>query len=808
MTASLDYSTFLAGKQPRVVPAGFDVDEADLNPRLFRWQRRAVQWALRVGRAALFADTGLGKTGMQLAFAEAVLRRHAATHPDGIALILAPLAVGVQTRREGEAMGLEVTAARTASDCRPGINVGNYERFLRGHYDAVIPRLLVIILDESQILANYTGETKRELIPAFRATPYRLVCSATPAPNEVVELCNQADFLGVMPQQEMLARFFTPKEAAGGGNGKYSLKAHARTAFLRWMAAWALSVRRPSDLGFEDTGYDLPPLDIHAHVVDTDWLPEGQLVFTKLKGVKHRAQVRTSTVAERVARVAELIRAEPEERWLVWYGLIKEVDALAKAVPDAVVVRGNDSDEHKEKALLDFAEGRTRVLLTHPKIAGLGMNFQAAARMAFIGIDDSYATYYQAIRRCWRFGQTRSVVAHIVLSEPQRAVYDNVLRKEREAAAWVDALVAATREQALGAAAARLHQSDPYEPTQPVRWPAWLRSRRAADVEAQARGGVTPRYDGLCIDQAHGKNWSFINGDSCELLAHVPDASIGLTLTSIPFQATYTYSPSERDLGNVRSPEEFWQHMSWVSRELLRVMMPGRLVCLHVQNLPRYANRDEAEESGRFDFRGATIAHFERAGFVYHSETTVWKDPQVQFHRNHSKGLLWSQLQRDSAWAWQAFMDYVVVMRKPGKNPEPVRFAEWGTLDEWVQLASGVWADIRQTATLDGNEGNAIKGPGDEKHLCPLQMPLIERCIRLWSNPGDEVLDPFGGIASTPVGAIRLGRRGLTFELKPEYWRQGVAYLEAEDFRLSQPTLFDAGLDLPAPAAPEGVLAT
>jgi len=218
--------------------------------------------------------------------------------------------------------------------------------------------------------------------------------------------------------------------------------------------------------------------------------------------------------------------------------------------------------------------------------------------------------------------------------------------------------------------------------------------------------------------------------------------------------------------------------------------MPGRSVCLHVQNLPRYANRDDAEESGRFDFRGDTIRHFESAGFVYHSEATIWKDPQVQTHRNHSKGLLFVQLKRDSSWSWQAWADYLVVMRNPGKNPEPIKTDV--TEDEWIKMASPVWMDIRQTATLDGNEGKGIaKDAEDEKHLCPLQVPLIERCVRLWSNPGDLVFDPFGGIMSTPVGAIRHGRRGLGFELKPSYWRQGVRYLERETALVERPTLFD-----------------
>lgn len=300
----------------------------------------------------------------------------------------------------------------------------------------------------------------------------------------------------------------------------------------------------------------------------------------------------------------------------------------------------------------------------------------------------------------------------------------------------------------------------------------------------------------LCTALATGKGWTAVNGDSCVILPALPEKSVGLTVTSIPFQATYTYSASVRDLGNVQSPEEFWAQMSWVSRGLLRVMMPGRLVCLHVANLPRYANRDEDGESGRFDFRGETIRHFEQAGFIYHSEITVNKNPQRQAIANHSKGLLFVQLGRDASWMWQAWADYLVVMRAPGKNLVDVKT----DLDEetWIQWASPVWWDIRETETLDGNLGrNLARDPDSEKHLCPLQMPFIERCVRLWSNPGEIVLDPFAGIFSTPVGAIRHKRLGVGVELNPLYYSQGVGYLEEEEQLLGRPDLFThAGIEL------------
>ena len=291
----------------------------------------------------------------------------------------------------------------------------------------------------------------------------------------------------------------------------------------------------------------------------------------------------------------------------------------------------------------------------------------------------------------------------------------------------------------------------------------------------------------LCLDQAQGKDWCLINGDSAEVLPTIPTHSIGLTVTSIPFQATYCYSPSARDLGNVSSGEQFWQHMAWVSRELLRVTMPGRHVCLHVANLPRYANRDESGESGRYDFRGDTIRHFESAGFVYHSEATVQKNPQRQAIANHSKGLLFVQLQRDGAAMWQAWADYLLVMRAPGKNPEPVKVDI--NEDTWIEWAAPVWWGIRETATLDGNAGLTVKGDDDDKHLCPLQLPFIERCVRLWSNRGDTVLDPFCGIGSTPYVAVKWGRKGLGIELNPSYWRQSVGYLREAERLANQPDL-------------------
>jgi DNA modification methylase len=286
------------------------------------------------------------------------------------------------------------------------------------------------------------------------------------------------------------------------------------------------------------------------------------------------------------------------------------------------------------------------------------------------------------------------------------------------------------------------------------------------------------------MDQAHGDNWSLFNGDSCEVLPELPDASVDLSVFSPPFSSTYTYSPSDRDLGNVRSDGEFWHHFEWVTRELVRVMRPGRLVAVHVANLPTYEIRDGA--SGRKDFRGDTIRHFVEHGFVYHSEICIDKNPQAQAIRTHSKGLLFVQLRRDAAFMWQAWADYVCVFRAPGTNASPV--VSDLTQEEWIEFARPVWHGIRETDVLSAHQA---RDNDDERHLCPLQLPVIERCVRLWSGPGETVLSPFAGIGSEGVGALRHGRRFVGIELKPSYYRVAVDNLRQAEYDAALPSLFD-----------------
>jgi superfamily II DNA or RNA helicase len=449
------YTDFLASKAVVARPAGIEIESDVIHPSLFGFQRDMVRWSLRKGRAALFEDTGLGKTRQQIEWARLTGER---------ALILAPLAVCQQTVREGSAIGVPIKYTRSQEGAAlDGITITNYEML-----HAFDPSAFgAVVLDESSILKDFEGKVRTQLIRAFKDTPYRLACTATPAPNDIAELANHSEFLGIMKREEMLAAFFVHDDQG------WRLKGHAREPFYRWLASWGMSLKRPSDLGYPDDGYALPPLEITARLVPTTFTRPGELFTTTIKGIGDRAAVRKETLSERVKAAADLVLAEPDESWIAWVGLNDEGRELAKLIPGAVLVEGNDSPEHKADALTRFADGEIKVLVTKPSIAGMGLNLQVCARMVFVGLSDSYEAYYQSIRRCWRYGQTRSVCAYIVLTEPEEVIYANVCRKQREAEATAAELVkhVAAFERSEIAAVTR-REDRPHD--QPIRLPAWL----------------------------------------------------------------------------------------------------------------------------------------------------------------------------------------------------------------------------------------------------------------------------------------------------------------------------------------------
>ena len=730
-----DYLQFLATKKRQIQPTGPIISDDDIHPSLFPFQRDMTRWAVRKGRAAIFADTGLGKTFMQLEWARLM---------GGRCLILAPLSVARQTVREAAKINIICHYARHGADIVDGINITNYE--MMDHFDPT--DFHSVVLDESSILKSLDGKTRRRLTETFCNTPARLCCTATPAPNDIAEIANHAEFLGVMSRAEMLSAFFV-HESNGKITDGWRLKGHAESSFFRWLASWGMSIRRPSDLGYEDDGFILPTLEVIPDILDTDVAPDGALFYTGLKGIQDRSSVRRKTATERIEYAAQLANRS-EDQWIMWCGLNDEADRLTRMIPDAVNVEGQEDPEAKARKIEAFQDGVIRVLVTKPRIAGFGMNFQGCHNMAFVGMNDSWEAYYQCVRRCWRFGQKHPVVVHIIVTTAEEVIYRNVLRKEEEAARMAEGLVAHVRE-----------------------------------FEKDEIHGDTREFD-YSEDTVEKPEYKLMLGDSCERLQEVETDSIDLSVYSPPFQSLYCYSPTDRDLGNSGSQDEFFRHYAFIIRELLRVTKPGRNTCVHVAQIPTTVVHDGV--IGLRDFRGDVIRAYLNEGWIFHGEVTIDKDPQAQAIRTHSKALLFVQLRKDSSWLRPAMADYILVFRKPGENAAPIQPDI--SNNDWIEWARPIWYGIRESDTLNGREAREEK---DERHICPLQLGTIERCVRLWSNPGDLVLSPFMGIGSEGYVSLQHGRRFIGCELKPSYFRAACRNIESARHS-KQRGLFD-GLD-------------
>lgn len=457
-----DYQDFIAHKLADWTPCGFEYT-GSLKGGLFPHQDALVRWALRLGRAAIFADTGLGKTRMQVEWADVV-----AAHTGGIVLILAPLAVAEQTAEEAASIGVTVRHVRDGSEIEgPGIYITNYDRLHR--FDASL--FSGVVLDESSIIKHHDTKTLAHLLDAFRTTPYRLCATATPAPNDWTELGTHAEFLGVCTQSEMLSEYFVHD---GGETQVWRLKGHARQAFWRWVASWGAMIRSPADLGFDASRYALPPLTVQQITVDTDaQANDGMLFALEASSLSERRQARKDSLSHRVKACADQVNAT-DEPWIVWCELNAEADALMAAIPGAIEVRGSDKAEQKEKALHDFAHGKARVLITKPKIAGFGLNWQHCRRVAFVGVTDSFESYYQAVRRCWRFGQEKSVFVYLYVSALEGSVLANLQRKERDAVAMFEALSAETKDAVQTAVLGTRRDTNDYNASQRVQVPQFL----------------------------------------------------------------------------------------------------------------------------------------------------------------------------------------------------------------------------------------------------------------------------------------------------------------------------------------------
>lgn len=704
-------------------------------PKLFPFQEAIVNWAFDRERCAIFADCGLGKTIMQLDW----LRRIG-----GRGLVVAPLAVAQQTRYEARKFGLECTYVRDAGDMDgDGIYVTNYE--MADHFPG--DTIDAIVLDESSILKSWDGKTRTKLIEMYQDVRYRLCCTATPAPNDVTELGNHAEFLGIMHNREMLGSFFVNR----GESGQWDLKGHARESFYEWLSTWCMMFTTPDQLGFEADGYRLPPLNIEPIFVEVDQTAyaqcTGRLFVTGMAGVEGRLVARKMTTMERVRRAAEIIN-DSDEQWVVWCGLNDEGRELHKLLERSVNVEGADPLEHKIRDIGRFFDQTAQTLITKVRIGGFGLNLQHCHNMMFLGISDSYEQYYQAIRRCWRFGQESPVNVVILTSDIERIVLENVQQKEQTHQATVQAMAG-----------------------------------RVSEYDRIALNGqpMTPReYEPL--PEVRTEDYRLVHGDCREALRNMKAEFADFTIFSPPFLDLFSYSADSRDLGNSRTEDDFSAMFREVAEGLLHVTKRGRLVAIHVAQVPTKLTYDGF--IGLRDFRGLVINVMSNAGFNYHGDITVDKNPQAQAIRTHSKGLLFKQLKKDASWLRPGLADYILVFRKPGASEIPIQPDI--SNEDWIQWAHPVWYGLRESNTLNASEG---RGENDEKHIAPLQLDVIERCIRLWSNPGETVLSPFAGIGSEGYVALKQDRLFVGIELKPEYFKVAARNLDRALSQRSQQRL-------------------
>ena len=740
----MTYEDFLKQKVKSIIKSGFEVNESELNSNLFDFQRFIVKRALQNGKYAIFADCGLGKTLMQLEWANQVNK-----HTGKPVLILCPLAVAGQTIKEGQKFGIDVVKYDASSP----IQITNYEQL--ENIDCSL--FSGIVLDESSILKNYEGQIKKLILDSFSKTPYKLACTATPSPNDPMELGNHSEFLDVMSRTEMLSMYFIHD---GGETAKWRIKGHAVKLFYEFVSTWAIMLNKPSDIGFKADGYDLPTLNLIEKEIITEKRYKGTLFNdTAISATNFNEELRITKI-ERLDEVVKIVN-NSTENFIIWIKQNEEGELLKKLIPEAVEVKGSDASDYKEKMLLGFGNNEFRVLITKTKIAQYGLNYQNCRNQIFASLDFSFEGLYQAIRRSYRFGQKNIVNIYLITTDTMVNVVQSINHKQKQ-----------------------------FE---------IMQKEMSEAVNSNIEGKTLQKVD---LDTTSVKNneYDIRRGDSCQLIKTIPDNSVHYSIFSPPFASLYTYSDHLEDMGNSKDYNDFFEHFKFLVKDLFRILKPGRNVSIHCMNLP--TTKTHHGFIGIEDFRGDIIRLFQECGFIYHSEVCIWKDPVIAMQRTKAIGLLHKQVVKDSCMSRQGIPDYLVTMKKPGDNTEPVigefdhfagdmnDFKSEGRLsiDIWQKYASPVWMDIDPGNTLQYMSARHEK---DERHICPLQLDVIHRGIQLWTNPGDTVFTPFMGIGSEVYEAVKMNRKGIGFELKESYYDLAKRNLSTLIEQKKQLTLFD-----------------
>ena len=834
----MEYLEFLKSKIDIAKDSGFEVKREDINPILKPHQKDAVMWAIRGGRRALFESFGLGKTVQEIEFCHQIIK-----HKGGKALIVLPLGVKQEFTHDAvEVLGYKkpeyVRNMEEVKNAKSDIMITNYERVRDGNIE---PKYFkATSLDEASVLRSFGSETYQEFLEKFKGVEYKLVATATPSPNKYKELIHYAGYLEVMDTGQALTRFFQ-RDSTKANN--LTLYPNQEDEFWLWVSSWALFCTKPSDLNSEysDEGYELPPLQVNWHELpinygDTaDKNGQMQLFTEAAAGLKEAAAVKRESISARIEKMKEIVEASPNDNFILWHDLESERHAIKKALPETVDIYGSQNYEIREKRVIDFSEGRTRLFATKKELSGSGCNFQKHChREIFVGIDYEFNDFIQAIHRCYRFLQKEQVIIDIIYMENEKSIKEVLEEKWKNHNHMVSKMIEIVKKYGLN------------------------QNNKAQGLN---------RKIGVKAVKVEGKYYTAVHNDCVEEVRTMNDNSVDLIHTSIPFGNHYEYSANYNDFGHNQNTKRFFEQMDFLTPELLRILKPGRVAAIHVKDRVLFGNATGTGMPTIEPFHADCIAHYIKHGFQYFGMITVVTD--VVRENNQTYRLGWSEQCKDGSKMGVGCPEYILLFRKlptdkstayadepVKKTKEEYTRAQWQidahgywrssgdrlvtkkelleadiknlqkvyrkysreniySYEEHVKLAEQldkegrlpaifmvvapgswnnleVWDDINRMKTLNTQQSRRRK----QMHVCPLQIDIVERIINRYSNKGDLVLDPFGGLMTVPMTAVKMKRRGYGIELNEDYFRDGVGYLQQAEEERETPTLFDyLGID-------------
>lgn len=827
----MTYEEFIENKVDIAPKTGFRIELSEIHPALKYHQKLAVQWAVAGGRRGLFEKFGMGKTVQELEFCRIILR-----HKGGNALLVLPLGVRQEFARDAvEILGMDkpryITSMSEIDAAESGvIYMTNYERVRDGDIDP--KTFTVCCLDEAAVLRSFGSKTYQTFLDKFKGVQYKLVATATPSPNRYKELIHYAGFLEIMDTGQALTRFFK-RDSTKANN--LTLYENREKEFWMWVSSWGLFISKPSDIGGDDTGYALPPLKVNTHVIRADLsnLPsdrDGQLEFMRdtAASLSDAAREKNLSIAQRVAKAKEIINANPGEHFILWHDLEAERREILKEIPETVDIYGAMDYDERERRTIAFSEGRTRIFATKKSLSGSGCNFQRHCHRAiFVGIDYEFNDFIQAIHRIYRFLQSEQVVIDIIYTEAEEQIYQVLMEKWKRHDYLAEKMQEIIREYGI-----------------------------SAEFTAEMA-----RKKGVKRVEVKGTHFTAVLNDCVEEARRMPDNSVDLIHTSIPFGNHYEYSANYNDFGHNPDTEAFFEQMEYLSPNLLRILKPGRVFACHVKDRVLFGNTTGTGMPTMEPFHADCIRHYMRHGFQYFGMITVITD--VVRENNQTYRLGWSEQCKDGTKMGVGCPEYILLFRKlptdtsrayadtpVSKSKEEYTRAQWqidahgfwrssgnrlATKEEMLRASTGtlqklysrysrdtvydykqhvelakeldendrlpatfmvvapaswnpdVWDDINRMRTLNTTQSRRKM----QMHVCPLQLDIVERIINRYSNPGETVFDPFGGLMTVPYMAVKMGRYGIGCELSEDYFRDGVGYLQEADARQDMPTLFD-----------------